>query len=60
LRNAKNKYNRTSLNRKKNENENKQQNIDLPDTICHNRYCHTGPNYSYNIDLRAAGKTGLV
>ena len=40
--------------------ENEQQNINLPDSICHNRYCHTGPNYSDNNDLCAAGKTGLV
>ncbi len=40
--------------------ENEQQNIDLPDTICHNRFGHTGPDYSYNIDLCAAGETGLV
>ena len=54
------KFNLKPFNREKTENENEQQNFDLPDTICHNRYCHTGPNYSYYIDLCAAGKTGLV
>ena len=40
--------------------ENKQQIIDLSDTICHNRYGHTGPDYGDYPDLCAAGKTGLV
>ena len=40
--------------------ENESQNIDLPDSICHNRYGHSDPHYSDYIDLCAAGKTGLV
>jgi hypothetical protein len=40
--------------------ENEQQAFDLPDTICHNRYHHTGSDYGPDVDLRSYGKTRMV
>ena len=48
------------LSLKQNKNENKPKSFNLPDTICHNRYGHTGPDHNDNLDLCTAGKTGLV
>ena len=44
----------------KTDHETKHQNIILPDSICYYRHSYTGPDYSDNNDIRAAGETGLV
>jgi hypothetical protein len=42
------------------DNEREPQNINLLDTVCRNRHGYPDPDYSLNINLCAAGKTGVV